>query len=585
MPSYLTFNREEQGWSATESNEIRVQEVVDTTETESEGTRHTNHALEDYRYQLMLLEQQKKKRALLASEGPKGEGNAAPMGYHGEGESVPKELNPADIRNAPRDSVNNNTGPSAAFQDFQMQLMLLEQQNKRRLLMVRANMEAALTGARASTGEEAPPNPLGLPHQQSQEHPGSASHNLDAATTPSPLPTDSPQRLELSDHEKQLELLAQRVEKRLGMTRSEQGTTEARDSAPTNARHAHPISQAQKDYYAQLAILDEQNKKRLEAAAREDSKNSQGALHRSSMRTSDLRHRCTSFDPEFGPHGESKDRTRATPENACEYTRPFCGFLRNCPTVFHAVENQKEELLDNDFAALSEREKWDIVPGGKYFVERNGSALIAFVVGGKYKAGNGAAIVGGHVDALTAKVKPVSQVPNKAGYLQLGVAPYAGGMNSTWWDRDLGIGGRVLVKQNDKIVSRLVKLDNAIARIPTLAPHFGAAAVGPFNPETQMVPIIGLESPGHNIENVHEHGRTPCNTPTISCDPGTPIRSFVSKQPPVLVRAVGDALGLGTDSYGDIVNWELELFDVQPATVGGLNNEFIVSLKIPSCPK
>lgn len=91
---------------------------------------------------------------------------------------------------------------------------------------------------------------------------------------------------------------------------------------------------------------------------------------------------------------------------------------------------------------------------------RNGSSLIAFTVGGGYKSGNGVAMVAGHVDALTARLKPVSNKKTSAGYVQLGVAPYAGALNTTWWDRDLGIGGRVLVKDPDtgKIATKLVKL-------------------------------------------------------------------------------------------------------------------------------
>jgi hypothetical protein len=179
---------------------------------------------------------------------------------------------------------------------------------------------------------------------------------------------------------------------------------------------------------------------------------------------------------------------KATRSNAQKYAKPFMDFLTNNPTVFHAVDAIKKDLRDNSFAELSERDSWShIRPGESYFVERNGSSLIAFTVGKKYQPGNGAAILAGHVDALTAKLKPISQVPNKAGYLQLGVAPYAGAPNNTWWDRDLSIGGRVLVQVGDKIETKLVKLDWPIARIPTLAPHFGAAANGPFNPETQMV--------------------------------------------------------------------------------------------------
>ena len=85
--------------------------------------------------------------------------------------------------------------------------------------------------------------------------------------------------------------------------------------------------------------------------------------------------------------------------------------------------------------------------------------MVAFTVGAGYKSGNGIAMIAGHVDALTARLKPVSNKPTKAGYLQLGVAPYAGGLNTTWWDRDLSVGGRVLVKDSKgKIATKLVKL-------------------------------------------------------------------------------------------------------------------------------
>jgi aminopeptidase I len=69
-------------------------------------------------------------------------------------------------------------------------------------------------------------------------------------------------------------------------------------------------------------------------------------------------------------------------------------------------------------------------------------------------------MVAGHVDSLTARLKPVSTKKTTAGFVQLGVAPYSGGMNTTWWDRDLGIGGRVVLKdpETGKIRTKLVKL-------------------------------------------------------------------------------------------------------------------------------
>lgn len=172
-------------------------------------------------------------------------------------------------------------------------------------------------------------------------------------------------------------------------------------------------------------------------------------------------------------------------------------------------------------------------------------------------------MVGGHIDALTAKLKPVSKKPNKAGYVQLGVAPYAGGLNETWWDRDLGIGGRVIVQDPDtgKTNTRLVKLGWPIAKIPTLAPHFGVGMLGQQNKETQVVPIIGLEGAGDSsAEALGSQG------------------SFVNTQPPRLVKLIAKELGI--ESYSSILNWELELFDTQPATTLGLDHEFITGGRI-----
>lgn len=240
------------------------------------------------------------------------------------------------------------------------------------------------------------------------------------------------------------------------------------------------------------------------------------------------------------------------------------------PTVFHAVKAFTTQLSSAGFEQLSERDLWTetLKPGGKYYITRNGSALIAFSIGKDYKAGNGIGIVAGHVDALTARLKPIPKLQTKSGYIQLGIAPYAGALNSTWWDRDLGVGGRVLVKngKSGKIEEKLVKLDWPIARIPSLAPHFGSAAVGPFNKETQMVPIMGLDN-----SDVSENGQPPNDSRVRA---GT----FAASQPERLVRAIASEMSI--EDYSSIVNWELELYDTQPAQLGGLDKEFIFAGRI-----
>ncbi|KAH3950411.1 hypothetical protein HBH53_072700 [Parastagonospora nodorum] len=257
-------------------------------------------------------------------------------------------------------------------------------------------------------------------------------------------------------------------------------------------------------------------------------------------------------------------------DDAAKYTKPFTDWMTANPTIFHAVDAVAQQLEKEGYKKLSERDDWDLKAGGKYYVARNGTSLIAFAVGGGYTVGNGAAIIAGHIDALTAKLKPIPKLRNKAGYVQLGVAPYAGALSDTWWDRDLGIGGRVLVKENGKIVTKLVKLGWPIAKIPTLAPHFGAAAVGPFNKETNMVPIIGIDNSDLSAtSSTDEEWKA-----GMLGGEGT----FAATQPPRLMKVIARELGI-TD-YSSIVNWELELFDTQPACTGGLDHEFIFAGRI-----
>ena len=227
------------------------------------------------------------------------------------------------------------------------------------------------------------------------------------------------------------------------------------------------------------------------------------------------------------------------------YTEPFLKFISGNPTVFHTVEYFSNQLVSHGFTKLSERDLWTdkLRTGGKYFYERNGSGLIAFTIGGNYKSGNGAAIIASHIDALTTKLKPISTKTTKAGFVQLGIAQYAGGLNQTWFDRDLGVGGRVLVKDGKgKIETKLVKLDWPIARIPSLAPHFGIRAEGQANQETRMVPVIGLDNSDLEGKQVEEQGKeTPVGGAKI----------FTSTQPARLVKAIAGEMGI-QDCRGSI---------------------------------
>ncbi|KAK3378481.1 peptidase M18 [Podospora didyma] len=253
-----------------------------------------------------------------------------------------------------------------------------------------------------------------------------------------------------------------------------------------------------------------------------------------------------------------------------DFTKPYLKFMTENPTVFHAVGYFKEKLAKAGYTELPSRENWagKLSPGGKYYVTRNGSSVIAFAVGKAYKPGNGVAMIAGHIDALTARLKPVSTKPSANGYIQLGVAQYASSLNETWWDRDLSVGGRVIVRdpETGKTSVKLAKLDWPIARIPTLAPHFGIGMMGRNNAETEAVPIIGLDN--SDISSSSSTTEAPLGG----------AGSFAATQPPKLVKLIAGELGI--KDYSTILNWELELYDSQPATVGGLDKEFIFAGRI-----
>lgn len=146
-------------------------------------------------------------------------------------------------------------------------------------------------------------------------------------------------------------------------------------------------------------------------------------------------------------------------------------FLNEAWTAYHAVEECKVRLEAAGFKELRERDEWSLRPGGKYYITRNMSTLVAFAIGNKYKAGNGFICVGAHTDSPCPKLKPSSQL-TRHGFAQVNVQPYGGGLWFTWLDRDLSVAGRVIVRRKGgALVQELVKITRPILRIPTVAIH------------------------------------------------------------------------------------------------------------------
>lgn len=228
-------------------------------------------------------------------------------------------------------------------------------------------------------------------------------------------------------------------------------------------------------------------------------------------------------------------------------TRALLAYIDASPTPFHAVSEAARRLEERGFRRLREEEAWKLAPGAKHYVTRNGSSLVAFVVGAGDPASHGFRLVGAHTDSPNLRLKPNAE-HTREGYRQLGVEVYGGVLLHTWLDRDLSLAGRVVVADRPEPV--LFKCDRPIARVPNLAIHLNREVNEKgfvVNKQKELPPIVGL-------------------SPTLSPAGGDGkdqgwLRAFLAQQ-----------AGVAADS---ILAWDVMLHDVVPSCVGGLDQETI----------
>lgn len=168
------------------------------------------------------------------------------------------------------------------------------------------------------------------------------------------------------------------------------------------------------------------------------------------------------------------------------------GFLDKSPTAFQATDLIVKVLLDNGFSKLSEGDKWDLQAGGKYFVVRNDSAVIAFINGKEKPGESGFKISGAHTDSPALKVKVASETKVK-NYHKVFVEVYGGPIINTWFDRELSLAGRVSYLENNQVKSTNIYLDRPIGIIPNLAIHLnrGVNKGLEINKQTELPVLLG----------------------------------------------------------------------------------------------
>lgn len=203
---------------------------------------------------------------------------------------------------------------------------------------------------------------------------------------------------------------------------------------------------------------------------------------------------------------------------------------------------------------------------------------MAFAIGKKWAPGNPISMIGAHTDSPTLRLKPVSKKTN-AGFLQVGVETYGGGIWHTWFDRDLSIAGRVLVKDKDNFVQRLIKVDKPILRIPTLAIHLDRSSSFDPNKETELFPICGLVQAELNRSGKTAAEAEKDESSEVEAEGGDfqPLKAMTQRHHPHVLDIIAQHAGVGADN---VVDFELVLYDTQKSCLGGLNDELIFSPRL-----
>ena len=174
-----------------------------------------------------------------------------------------------------------------------------------------------------------------------------------------------------------------------------------------------------------------------------------------------------------------------------ETAEQLLAFIEKSPSCFHAVKNMKEILLADGFAELKEEDKWEITEGGRYFVTRNDSSIVAFTIPETGFAGY--RIMASHSDSPTFKIKENPEMEVDKKYVKLNVERYGGMLCAPWFDRPLSVAGRVIVKEGDAFVTKLVDVDRDLLMIPNLAIHMNREVNDgyKYNAQVDMLPLYG----------------------------------------------------------------------------------------------
>lgn len=231
--------------------------------------------------------------------------------------------------------------------------------------------------------------------------------------------------------------------------------------------------------------------------------------------------------------------------------RALLDFIDASPSPWHVADSAAALLEAAGYRRLHEADAWQLTPGARHYVVRDGSTLAAFRIGSAPLTEAGLRLIGAHTDSPGLRVKPLAG-ETKGDWLRLGVEVYGGPILATFADRDLSLAGRVALRAPDArlgVQSRLVRFAAPLLRIPNLAIHLNRKVNEDglkLDRQSALPPILGA---------VQE---------------GLPAADH-------LTRLLADALGVDP---GQLLGFELNVYDTQPGAFFGPQQEFIADSQL-----
>ncbi len=225
-------------------------------------------------------------------------------------------------------------------------------------------------------------------------------------------------------------------------------------------------------------------------------------------------------------------------------------FIDASPSPWHAVAAIETALKAFQFVRLDETNKWSLQPGGRYYVVRDDSSMIFFVLGHKALVESGFKIVGAHTDSPGFRIRPNAATVNAGGIARLGVEIYGGPILATFTDRDLSLAGRVCyIDEQGNLAHKRVRFDQPLVRLPNLAIHMNR----------------GVNDEGLKL---HKQNELPLLFAQLTEE---------QLPQPYFLALLEQAAGIDAER---LLSWDLAVYDTQKGTFWGANDEFYANSQI-----